>query len=266
MSQLHFAQLHFDYEALIFMALIVTLISWGLYQFQKRKTKKLNKWGRVSRNVASYLPIILVVFSLRSFAFEPFRIPSSSMMPTLYTGDFILVDKFSYGLKMPVFHNTLIKTGSPERGDVFVFRSVEDPSIDIIKRVVALPGDHVKYDARDKMVYINGKALSQTEAKAYQGFLDDISPTGLLEKTETIDGESHQMLTANGINYPFQFTEMVVPQGHYFGMGDNRDYSADSRVFGLIPEENIVGKARMVWMHWRPSAFVEGLKRVGTLL
>ncbi len=258
-------QMHFDYEMALFIALIITLLAWAFERSQSSQQKQ-SKWAQRARTTASYLPIILVVFSFRSFAFEPFRIPSSSMMPTLLTGDFILVDKFSYGLKAPVFHNSLLSTGSPERGDVMVFRSVEDPSTDVIKRVIAIPGDHIRYDQASKLVIVNGTTYEQKNSKAYQGFLDDISHQGLVEKTETIDDQQHQILTTNGRYNRFRFTGLTVPEGHYFAMGDNRDNSHDSRSFGLIPENRIVGKARMIWMHWRPEAFFEGLKRIGTLL
>lgn len=258
-------QIHFDYEMALFIALIITLLAWAFERSQSSQQKQ-SKWAQRARTTASYLPIILVVFSFRSFAFEPFRIPSSSMMPNLLTGDFIWVDKFSYDIKLPVFHNTLIKTGEPKRGDVMVFRSVEDPSTDVIKRVIAIPGDQVRYNASNKQVYVNGTAYHHNASKKYQGFLDDINPTGLVEKTETIGDNEHQILTTNGLNHPFRFTELTVPKGHYFAMGDNRDNSHDSRSFGLIPENRIVGKARMIWMHWRPEAFFEGLKRIGTLL
>lgn len=256
-------QLHFDYEVALFMALVVTLTAWLAHRFYWRK-KSNNPWSRRAQNVAGYLPIILLVFSFRSFAFEPFRIPSSSMMPNLLTGDFIWVDKFSYDIKMPVFHNTLVKTGEPQRGDVMVFRSVDDPSTDVIKRVIAIPGDHVRYDQRSKQVFVNGKAFAHSDPKAYQGFLDDISPIGLVEKTETIADADHQILTTNGRYNRFRFTELTVPAGHYFAMGDNRDNSHDSRSFGLIAKNRIVGKAHMIWMHWRPEAFFEGFKRIGT--
>lgn len=257
---------HFDYEMVLFLILIATSLSWVLHKCIKNTNPKLKKVQRFSGHMAAYFPLVLLVFSFRSFAFEPFRIPSSSMMPTLLTGDFILVDKYSYGIKMPVFHNTLITTGTPERGEVLVFRSVEDPSVDVIKRVIATPGDHVYYDQASKKVFVNDTAYEHLNPRAYQGFLDDISPHGLVEKTETINDEQHQILTTNGRYYPFQFTELTVPEGHYFAMGDNRDNSHDSRSFGLIPEDRIVGKARMIWMHWRPEAFFEGFKRIGTLL
>ncbi len=258
-------QLHFDYEMVLFLALVVTSIAWCAHRFYWRKKSK-NRWSMRTQHVAAYLPIILLVFSIRSFAFEPFRIPSSSMMPNLLTGDFIWVDKFSYDIKMPVFHNTLIKTGEPEPGDVIVFRSVEDPSTDIIKRVMAVPGDHVRYDQRSKQVYVNGTVYEHLDPQAYDGFLDDINPRGLVEKTETIGDSEHQILTTNGRFNRFRFTELTVPEGHYFAMGDNRDNSMDSRSFGLIAKNRIVGKARVIWMHWRPEAFLEGLKRIGTWL
>ena len=188
------------------------------------------------------------------------------MMPTLLTGDFIYVDKSAYGIKMPVFHNILIETGSPERGDVFVFRSVDDPAIDVIKRVMGVPGDHIRYDERTKQVFINDQVVQTQFQGAYLGFHDDINPNGLNRKSTTTGDTKHSILQSNQVRRAYQFTDLTVPEGHYFAMGDNRDFSADSRVWGLVPEQNIVGQAKGIWMHWRPDAFIEGLKRIGTAL
>ncbi len=187
-------------------------------------------------------------------------------MPTLLTGDFIYVDKSAYGIKMPVFHNTLIETGHPQRGDVFVFRSVEDPATDVIKRVIGVPGDHIRYDENTKQIFVNGTALEERFDGPYLGFHDDINPKGLNKKSATSGQAEHTVLYSNRIKRQYEHIDLLVPEGHYFGMGDNRDFSKDSRVFGLIPEKNIVGKAEFIWMHWRPDAFWEGLKRIGDQL
>jgi len=256
---------HWDYEVFLFLGTCLTLTAW-LFSKRKKWRHSNHQTVRTLASVGSFFPLLLLVLSVRSFAFEPFRIPSSSMMPTLLTGDFIYVDKTAYGLKMPVFHNTLIETGQPQRGDVFVFRSVEDPSEDIIKRVIGVPGDHIRYDERSKQLYVNGELLDAQYVGPYTGFHDDIDPRGLNIKAASTGGVEHHILQANGVRRSFAHTELVVPEGHYFGMGDNRDYSKDSRVYGLIPEENIVGQAKFIWMHWRPSAFLEGLKRIGQTL
>nr|WP_255590072.1 signal peptidase I [Marinicella sp. NBU2979] len=213
----------------------------------------------------SFFPVFFFVLLVRTFVFEPFRIPSGSMMPTLLTGDFIYVNKFSYGLKMPVTHDTIIEVGHPERGDVVVFRYPPDQSDDYIKRVVGLPGDELFYDTKKKMLYINGEAVKQEVNGQYEGFLDrNGERRSNIEKTEFLTEEGHQMLTINGRYNPFIHTNVVVPQGHYFVMGDNRDNSKDSREWGFVPERNLVGKAQFIWMHWRIPHFFEGLKRIGT--
>ncbi len=258
-------EFHWDYEVFLFIGVVVTLLAW-LFSRKARFKRSQNKWVRFMVATGGFFPILFLVLSVRSFAFEPYRIPSSSMMPTLLTGDFIYVDKTAYGLKMPVFHNTLIETGHPQRGDVFVFRSVEDPSIDVIKRVIGVPGDHIKYDERSKRVYVNGQLLDEHMQGPYRGFHDDINPNGLQQKTALIDDKTHQLLHSDRVRRGYEFVDITVPEGHYFGMGDNRDFSKDSRIFGLIPEKNVVGQAKFIWMHWRPDAFAEGLKRIGSSL
>lgn len=256
---------HWDYEVFLFLAVVVTLVAWLFSKKSKFKVSN-NKYVRFTVAAGSFFPLLFLILSVRSFAFEPFRIPSSSMMPTLLTGDFIYVDKSAYGLKMPIAHNTLIETGHPQRGDVFVFRSVEDPSIDVIKRVIGVPGDHLRYDERTKQLFVNDVLVEEQYQGSYQGFHDDINPNGLVQMSATTNGKEHTILHSNQVHRSYHHTDLVVPAGHYFGMGDNRDFSKDSRVFGLIPEQNIVGQAKFIWMHWRPSAFIDGLKRIGHLL
>ncbi len=258
-------EFHWDYEVFLFIGVVVTLTAWLWSKF-KRLESSDNKHMQTIVSVGSFFPILLVIFSFRSFAYEPFRIPSSSMMPTLLTGDFIYVDKTAYGVKLPIAHNTVIETGKPQRGDVKVFRSVEDSATDVIKRVVGIPGDHIKYDERTKQIFVNGEALPETFAGAYTGFHDDINPDGLNQRTTITGDVEHKILHSDRVRRSYAHHELVVPEGHYFGMGDNRDFSADSRVWGLIPEKNIVGQAKGIWMHWRPSAFIDGLKRIGTQL
>jgi signal peptidase I len=210
--------------------------------------------------------VIFFVLVVRTFVFEPFRIPSSSMMPTLLTGDFIYVNKFSYGLKLPVLHDTIIEVGHPERGDIVVFRFPHDQSVDYIKRVVGLPGDRVFYDVRKKELSINGERIEQQLDGPYSGLMDNPNDVGLIKKYEQIGDINHMMMTRNGGVGPTKFIDEVVPDGHYFALGDNRDNSSDSRAWGFIPERNLVGKAKFIWMHWRTTDFFKGLKRIGTKL
>ncbi len=207
----------------------------------------------------AFFPVILAVLVLRSFVVEPFRIPSGSMIPTLLVGDFILVNKFAYGVRLPVIHTKILATGEPKRGDVVVFRYPEDPSVDYIKRVVGLPGDHIAY--HDKVLYINGKRQPQQRVGTYIGKGAEISSSGSELKIENLDGVKHQILLRPGMHS--REGETVVPPGYYFMMGDNRDNSRDSRYFGPVPEGNLVGKAFMIWMNWDSDRGGIGWDRIG---
>lgn len=202
----------------------------------------------------SFFPVILIVLLLRSFVVEPFRIPSNSMMPTLLTGDFILVNKFAYGLRMPVLNTKFLPLGEPRRGDVVVFKWPGDGRTDYIKRVVGLPGDEVWY--RNKTVYVNGEPQGQLPVGAYTGVGSGEVMTGAREGMENLAGVEHRILVRPGVpDLPFGCRVLAdgpikVPAGHYFVMGDNRDNSNDSRCWGFVPEDNLVGKAFAIWMHW----------------
>ncbi len=190
----------------------------------------------------SFFPVLLFVLVVRSFIFEPFRIPSGSMMPTLLKGDFIFVQKYAYGLRLPVTETKILETGSPERGDVVVFRLPSDPGINYIKRVIGLPGDTVEY--REHRLTINGEpvALESAENAAEPRF------------TETLGEREHDILIQNP-RYTIADGTYEVPEGHYFVMGDNRDNSKDSRFIGSIPETHLVGEAVRIWLHldgWSP--------------
>ena len=207
----------------------------------------------------SLFPVILAVLVLRSFMVEPFRIPSGSMMPTLLAGDFILVNKFAYGIRLPVLDTKIIPVGLPERGDVLVFRYPKNPSIDYIKRVVGLPGDKVAY--YNKQLFINGEPAIQTGLGVYDAVGAGVSMAGAQMRSEDLTGIQHNILidTQRGtVEGEFQ-----VPEGRYFVMGDNRDNSNDSRYWGFVPEENLVGKAFMIWMNWDATAGGVTWSRIG---
>ncbi len=194
----------------------------------------------------SFFPVILIVLLLRSFLVEPFRIPSNSMMPTLLTGDFILVNKYAYGIRLPVLNNKIVEIGEPERGDVVVFRYPRDPSTDYIKRVVGLPGDRVGY--YNKIIYIDGEPVGQVPAGVYIGVGSGIAMSGASERQEQLGDVLHDILVMP--RTPGLEGEYVVGENEYFVMGDNRDNSNDSRYWGPVPESNLVGKAFRVWMNW----------------
>ncbi|MGC3980746.1 MAG: signal peptidase I [Steroidobacteraceae bacterium] len=205
----------------------------------------------------SFFPVLALVLVVRSFIFEPFRIPSESMMPTLLAGDFIFVSKFSYDLRLPVFNVKLLETGNPQRGDVVVFKLPSDPSVNYIKRLVGLPGDHIV--VLNDRVFINDKPLETVMGGLYNelGYLN----AQLAE--ETLGEVKHQVMYLSD-SFPTNF-DGVVPAGHYYFMGDNRDNSQDSRFpqVGYVPEANLVGRAKLIWFHWKFSE-LPILSRIGT--
>lgn len=204
----------------------------------------------------SFLPVLLIVLVLRSFLVEPFQIPSSSMVPTLLVGDYILVNKFAYGVRLPVLNTKVIEVGEPQRGDVMVFFPPNDHRY-FIKRVIGLPGDHIAY--RDKMLYVNGEAVAQTLIAQ----LPPLAPTyQILE--EDLSGVRHAVRKDLRRVMPDDF-ETTVSSGHYFMMGDNRDNSSDSRVWGEVPERNIVGHAFAIWMHWEGLLSLPSFSRLGVI-
>ena len=237
----------------LFMLLILVLtgLVWLVDSLAFRKKRAANAVDPVLVEYSkSFFPVILVVFMIRSFIVEPFKIPSGSMMPTLLAGDFILVNKFTYGLRVPIMNNTFIEVGRPQRGDVFVFHYPPDPSIDYIKRVVGLPGDKIAY--RDKQLYINGQKLDVSPAGDYQYVGAGLNVTNAKRYQEQLGDKKHDILIEeNSITID---GETEVPAGQYFAMGDNRDNSRDSRVWGFVPENNLVGRAFFIW--WNFDNFV----------
>ena len=221
---------------------------------------------------AGLFPVILVVFLLRSFLFEPFKIPSGSMIPTLLVGDLILVNKYHYGVRLPVINKKIINNNDPQRGDVMVFRYPKDTSVDYIKRVVGIPGDEISF--RNQQLFVNGEAapLEQTPPP---GFYDEEALRYFPEFKEKFGSVEHRILVnpqsqpfygaEDKITFPFrencrysaEGVTCKVPAGHYFMMGDNRDNSQDSRFWGFVPDENVVGRAFFVWMNFG------NLKRIG---
>jgi len=210
----------------------------------------------------SFFPIFFIVLILRSFIVEPFKIPSASMMPTLLIGDFILVNKYDYGVRLPVLNTKIAENKTPERGDIVVFRYPKDPSIPFIKRVVGLPGDKFLY--QDKILTINGEPIEQLEIGVYSAVGSGKMMDGAALSTELLENAQHHILRLP--DRPSQNIEGIVPKGHYFVLGDNRDNSKDSRFWGYVPDENLVGRAFMIWMNWDSKNGGVDWKRIGRMI
>lgn len=250
-----------SFALFLFILLVLTGLVWGgeLLWFRSRRAPDARQpwWVEYS---ASFFPVILVVFILRSFIVEPFKIPSGSMIPTLLVGDFILVNKFDYGVRLPIVHHKILELGTPRRGDVMVFRYPPDPSLDYIKRVIGLPGDRIEY--RDKVLTVNGEKIEKLPQDDY---LSKERMQYSRRFVERVSGREFEILNdpdaptyshhlrgvphAQNCNYNSWGVACTVPEGHYFVMGDNRDNSSDSRVWGFVPDRNIVGKAFFIWLN-----------------
>jgi len=209
----------------------------------------------------SLFPVLLIVLVFRSFLFEPFKIPSGSMIPTLLVGDFIVVNKFSYGIRLPVLNKKIINTGDPKRGDVVVFRYPVDPAVNFIKRAVGLPGDTITY--RDKQLDVKGeKVENATEGRFSSGDIKCSTPAAdAMLFDEQLGDVSHNILLHD--RSPSRNGQWVVPEGHYFMMGDNRDRSNDSREWGFVPDENLLGRAVGIWLNFDFEKGCADLSRAG---
>jgi signal peptidase I len=262
-----------DFALIMFSLLLVTGGIWLLDKFvlrPKRAAGIADPWW--IEYAKSFFPVILIVFLLRSFLIEPFKIPSGSMIPTLHVGDFILVNKFTYGIRLHIVNQKIVPIGEPKRGDVMVFHYPENPSVDYIKRVIALPGDGIVY--RDKRLWVNGLEQPQQRDGDYNYVESGLNFVHTERSIEKLDGHEHPIILNpdmpsvhlgsvsefphfENCHYSMQEMSCKVPAGQYFMMGDNRDNSRDSRYWGFVPDNMIVGKAFFIWMNFGD------LKRIG---
>jgi len=265
-----------DFALILFVLLLISGGIWLLDNYalaEKRASGVEEPWW--VEYAKSFFPVILIVFCIRSFLAEPFKIPSGSMIPTLQVGDFILVNKFNYGIRLPIINKKIVQINDPQRGDVMVFHYPEDPSVDYIKRVVGVPGDVVEY--RHKHLTINGVEQIQQSDGDYNYVETGLNFVHTEKYIETLGERKHALLVnpdmpnvhmgsvaefkgRENCEYNEDSVRCTVPDGHYFMMGDNRDNSRDSRYWGFVPDNQIVGKAFLVWMNF------SDLKRIGLSL
>ena len=230
------------------------------------KSEKYSHRPKVVQWSIELFPVLLLVLVFRGFIFEPFRVPSNSMMPTLLTGDFILVNKFDYGLRLPLLNSKIIDFSKPDRGDVIVFRypnyehSAGYSGVDFIKRVVALPGDTISYE-KDQLT-VNGEIVDYRKIGAYKGVDSGKAMSGYRHVRELIDHADHDILL-HPLGYSRELSKTTIPEGHYFVMGDNRPHSSDSRFWGYVPEDYILGRAVGIWMHWDWQENTMQFSRIG---
>lgn len=262
--------MNLDFALLLVVLTLVSGLIWGidsLFFRQRRMDRAVrDSLEPVPEPVAveyskSLFPVLLIVLVFRSFLFEPFKIPSGSMIPTLLIGDFIVVNKYSYGLRLPVMNNKVLSLGEPARGDVTVFRYPLDPGVNFIKRVIGLPGDTITY--REKQLFINGDLVEEKAGGRYLS--SDVKCStprrDAVRLRENLETRRHNILIHEGSRS--RNGQWVVPQGHYFMMGDNRDRSNDSRVWGFVPEENLVGRAVGIWLNFDFEKGCADWSRVG---
>ena len=244
----------------------ISKIAYFLIFLKFSKSEKYNHRPKLVQWSIELFPVLLLVLVFRGFIFEPFRVPSNSMMPTLLTGDFILVNKFDYGFRLPITNTKLVEFSKPNRGDVIVFRYPnyeKNPGysgVDFIKRIVAGPGDVISY--KNDQLSLNGKSMNIKKIGPYSA-VDSGKPMNNYQLVqELLDSMPHEMLL-NPNGQSKEIPEITIPDGHYFVMGDNRSHSSDSRFWGFVPEDYIIGRAIGIWMHWDWNYNTMQFSRIG---
>lgn len=230
---------------LTFFSGLITLIDILFFSNKRKKTQK--KIPVIVDYAKSFFPVFLFVLLVRSFIVQPFQVPSGSLEPTVLPGDFLLVNQFIYGLRLPVLNTKILHTGEPKRGDIVVFRDPAKPSINYVKRVIGLPGDHINY--KNKTLTINGIKVPQKFIHAGSDVEPAQTDVAVSVKEEMLEGKKYQIQIRPDIHDTITYN-FIVPDGNYFMMGDNRDNSADSRYWGFVPEKDLIGKASIIWMSW----------------
>lgn len=232
---------------------LLDLAFWARKRSPDQKPNRIIEWSR------SFFPVFFIVLLLRSFLIEPFRIPSGSLEPTLLVGDFVAVNKFAYGLRLPVWEKKVLSISNPKTGEIAVFRWPPDPSYDYIKRVIGVPGDKISY--HNKILTVNGQIAKQ---KFIEYTMDESSGRAVAKYQENLNGVLHDIFIRADV--PAVDFDVVVPEGNYFMMGDNRDDSADSRFWGFVPDSNLRGKAFLVWMSWNGKTDNVRWSKIGRLI
>lgn len=250
---MNFALILVILSALTGLIYLLDILFWQKKRIVGQNPSKLIEYSR------SFFPVFFVVLLLRSFLFEPFRIPSGSLEPTLLVGDFLAVNKFAYGFRLPVIEKQIIPVAHPKTGEIAVFRWPPNPSFDYIKRVIGVPGDHVQY--HNKVLTLNGHKAAQTFVEYTT---DESSGNAVAQYKENLNGREHDIFIRPDVEAVD--VDVIVPKGHYFMMGDNRDDSADSRFWGFVPDANLRGKAILIWMSWDSHTAMIRWKKLGSLI
>jgi len=248
---------------LLLLLLLISGITFLLdtFIFAPKRQRLQTKPSQLIEGIVSMFPVLLIVLLIRSFLVQPYRVPTGSLEPTIMPGDFILVNQFVYGLRLPLLNKKILEIGEPKRGDIALFQFPDNPAVVYVKRIIGLPGDSIEY--RNKQLYINGeqavqKNVQQMNTTSNEGKSEETE----VRKTENLLGVSHDILISPHKNQDQDFS-VILPEGEYFVMGDNRDNSYDSRYWGFVPERNLVGKAMFIWFSWDKDRHWISWDRIG---